>query len=476
MIKTNKPPIFLVRLDETVLWGSLSQELLVKLLRENIFNIFLVLLWSLRGPAYCSYQVSMRVRLDPSLLLYREKLLDYLQEKKKQGVRIILYSDATDSVVQMIARYLNIFDEALGSSTQKALTPIRRLEWYRSRYGNHEFVLISSSLEDQPLWCNATMAVLVNAATKLRKYLTESLALPVLKEIVEVAPTSAEVLLRPHIALWLRNFSVVLFLLLFSKDSFGSLLDNPLNTLATLLVFGAFGSASLISDRILNIWEDRAVGNSSESARASVSVHLDIRENMLVAGVLIIAGAFLASLLPSTVQWLSIGYLALGLLYAFRLRNEMFINMFSPAFQVALVGLGLSWVIGLQPEIALLAGIFFFYLSMELLRAFGEIQQEGVSGVYRSSDSSIISTLGLVAGIIAVAMFIFHLILTAPDLVNSNHIIVWSVIPIALYWISRIWFLAYRQIINGDPASFLIRDEQSYLVLMSLFFIVFLTI
>ena len=127
MIKTNKPPIFLVRLDETVLWGSLSQELLVKLLRENIFNIFLVLLWSLRGPAYCSYQVSMRVRLDPSLLLYREKLLDYLQEKKKQGVRIILYSDATDSVVQMIARYLNIFDEALGSSTQKALTPIRAL-------------------------------------------------------------------------------------------------------------------------------------------------------------------------------------------------------------------------------------------------------------------------------------------------------------------------------------------------------------
>ena len=320
------------------------------------------------------------------------------------------------------------------------------------------------------------MAILVNGSTKLRKYLTESLALPVLKEIVEVAPTSAEVLLRPHIALWLRNFSVVLFLLLFSKDSLGSLIDNPLNTLATLLVFGAFGSASLISDRILNIWEDRAVGNSSESARASVSVHLDIRENMLVAGVLIIAGAFLASLLPSTVQWLSIGYLALGLLYAFRLRNEMFINMFSPAFQVALVGLGLSWVIGLQPEIALLAGVFFFYLSMELLRAFGEIQQEGVSGVYRSSDSSIISTLGLVAGIIAVAMFIFHLILTAPDLVNSNHIIVWSVIPIALYWISRIWFLAYRQIINGDPASFLIRDEQSYLVLMSLFFIVFLTI
>ena len=476
MIKTNKPPIFLVRLDETVLWGSLGQELLIKLLRENIFNIFLVLLWSLRGPAYCNYQISMRVRVDPSLLVYKEKLLDYLQEKKKQGVRIILYSDATDSMVQMIARYLNIFDEALGSSPQKILSPIRRLEWYRSRYGNHDYVLISSSFDDQPLWCNANFAILVNGATKLRKYVTESLGVPILREIVEVAPASIDALVRPHIALWLRNFSVVLFLLLFSQNSAANLVGNSINALFTLLVFSTFGSASLILDRILNIWEDRAIVNAAQKERASYRFHFNIRDKLLVAGILLIGGTFLVLLLPSNIQWLSAGYLLLGFLYAFRLRDEMFINMFSPAFQVALVGLGLSLVIDLNPEIALLAGIFFFYLSMELLRAFGELQQGGVSGVYRSGDSGIISTLGLVAGIIAVAMFIFHLILQAPELVSNNHMIVWSVIPIALYWISRIWFLAYRQVINTDPASFLARDEQSYLVLLSLFFIVFLTI
>ena len=475
MIKTNKPPIFLVRLDETVLWGSLSQELAIKFLRENLLNIFLLLLWSLRGPAYCMYQVSMRVRLDPSLLLYREKLLDYLQEKKKQGVRLILYSDATDSVVQMIARHLNIFHESLGSSPRRTLTPIRRLEWYRSRYGNHDYVLISNGLDDQPLWCNAAMTVLVNCGSKLRNYISEALALPVLKEIVEVTPSNIEVLFRPHLGLWLRNFSVLLFFLLFSSATFGKLVAQPFEAIIALLAFSALGSAGLILDRILNVWEDRETYSASEHTRNRALCHLDLRDNLLWMTLLVIFGGSMAYISIDLVLWSSVVYLVLGVFYAYRLRNEMFINMFVPAFQVAVVGLGLSWAMGLIPQIALLAGIFFFFLSMELLRAFGQIQQGGTYGVYKTNDSGIISTLGLVAGIIAVAMLILHLVLTAP-LADNGNMIVWVIIPIALYWIARIWFLAYRQVITGDPASFLMKDEQSYLVLLSLFFVVFLTI
>ena len=473
MIKTNKPPIFLVRLDETVLWGSLSQELVIKLLRENLLNIFLIMLWSLRGQAYCMYQVSMRVRLDPSLLVYREKLLDYLQEKKKQGVRLVLYSEATDNIVQMIARHLNIFHEALGSSPKRRLTPTRRLEWFRSRYGNHDFVLISSSLEDQPLWCNAAMTVLVNCSNKLREYVVHGLAVPVLKEIVELKPSKFEDVVQPHLALLARNFSVVLFFLLFT-ESFDTLVARPIHWLLALLALSALGSGTLLLDRMLNLWEDRRNTPNSQSVRTDG--YLNIRDNSAWIVLLLAVGGLLAYMSTPVIQVVCVVYVLLGLFYAYRLRNEMFINMLVPAFQVALAGLALSFSLDQAPQIALLGGIFFLFLSLELLRAFGRIQQVGVYGVYKTNDNGIISTLGLVAGIIAVAMFIFHLVLSIPEAATGAQMIVWSVIPIVLYWIARLWFLAYRQVIDGDPVAFLLKDEQSYLVLLSLLFIVFLTI
>jgi hypothetical protein len=39
--------------------------------------------------------------------------------------------------------------------------------------------------------------------------------------------------------------------------------------------------------------------------------------------------------------------------------------------------------------------------------------------------------------------------------------ILWLLCPLLLYWISRIWFLAKRGNLPGDPVAFAVRDPAS---------------
>ena len=41
--------------------------------------------------------------------------------------------------------------------------------------------------------------------------------------------------------------------------------------------------------------------------------------------------------------------------------------------------------------------------------------------------------------------------------------VLWFLCPILLYWISRIWFLAKRGELPGDPVAFAVRDPASLL-------------
>ena len=40
----------------------------------------------------------------------------------------------------------------------------------------------------------------------------------------------------------------------------------------------------------------------------------------------------------------------------------------------------------------------------------------------------------------------------------------WLIGPILLYWITRIWFLAHRGRLYGDPVTFALTDRPSYVL------------
>jgi hypothetical protein len=40
----------------------------------------------------------------------------------------------------------------------------------------------------------------------------------------------------------------------------------------------------------------------------------------------------------------------------------------------------------------------------------------------------------------------------------------WLLCPVMLYWVSRVWLLAHRGLVNEDPLVFALKDKVSYAV------------
>jgi 4-hydroxybenzoate polyprenyltransferase len=46
----------------------------------------------------------------------------------------------------------------------------------------------------------------------------------------------------------------------------------------------------------------------------------------------------------------------------------------------------------------------------------------------------------------------------------ARPVMLWFVCPLMLYWISRIWLLAHRGLIDDDPLSFAVRDRITWVI------------
>jgi 4-hydroxybenzoate polyprenyltransferase len=83
---------------------------------------------------------------------------------------------------------------------------------------------------------------------------------------------------------------------------------------------------------------------------------------------------------------------------------------------------------------------------------------------YIASDKSLISTLGLASGMVSV--LVLALYIQAPEVVRfyRHPWGLWVICPLVLLWISRVWFLAHRQILHEDPVVFALHDRASLVV------------
>jgi hypothetical protein len=80
---------------------------------------------------------------------------------------------------------------------------------------------------------------------------------------------------------------------------------------------------------------------------------------------------------------------------------------------------------------------------------------------YRHGDLGLVMTLGTVSAYASVLVMCLY--------INTDHVghqyarpgALWFLAPILLYWVSRIWFLAQRGDLPGDPVAFAVRDRAS---------------
>jgi hypothetical protein len=83
---------------------------------------------------------------------------------------------------------------------------------------------------------------------------------------------------------------------------------------------------------------------------------------------------------------------------------------------------------------------------------------------YTTADLETLSMLGVASGLLAVLVLALYLSSADVARLYAHHERLWLLCPLALYWVSRLWLLARRGVVDEDPVLFALTDRASHLV------------
>jgi 4-hydroxybenzoate polyprenyltransferase len=269
--------------------------------------------------------------------------------------------------------------------------------------------------------------------------------------------------LRPH--QWAKN--LLLFVPLALTPAQVPDIGKWLVLFAAFACWSAVASAGYLANDALDVAADRA--DPEKRNRPFASGALSVRAGV-GAGIAIgpIAVGLAAAVAPLAFVVHLVVYLALTLVYSLYVKRLLLLDVLLLAglYTLRLLAGGAAVEIALTPW--LLAFSLFFFLGLAFAKRYGELQRIGASvqssRAYRNDDLDLLMTLGATSTYLSVLVLCLY--------INSDHVgqqyprpgALWFLAPLLLYWVSRIWFLAKRGELPGDPVAFAVRDRVSLVI------------
>lgn len=447
-------PLF-VDVDGTLLRADISLESFIRVARSGLVMAIRLILALLRGRAAAKAFAARHDPIQPDRLPYRPEVLALIEQARAEGRPVILASASHWRPVAAIARHLGLTEPVIASSRRHNLKGRAKLAAIRARIGNDApFDYVGDSAADRPLWAAA------------RNGLSLGL-IPADGSAARLGPPppghfrTVLKALRPH--QWTKN-ALVLVPLLMS----GQFLDavSSAKALLAALAMSVIASAIYLINDMVDIDADRA--HRTKCERPLARGDLAIPAAMLWSVALALGGLALglATGGPLLGLWL-LAYMALSIAYSFRLKAAMVAD----AIALALLYTIRIWIggaaVGVTISYWLLLFSIFLFLSLAYLKRYVEIQgstdlKQLVKGRgYVGGDLDLVMASGVAAGMVAILV----LALFAHDPVTmANYaapdLLLLACLPL-LYWLNRIWIMARRGEVEGDPVAFAIRDRRS---------------
>lgn len=157
----NKKVPFVVDLDGTLIRTDLFLEALFSFLDKTPKNFFRVIFWFYKGGLpYLKKQLADHFDLDPQLLPYEERVLEWIQEEKSKGVFVTLATGAPEKLANMITHHLGVFDKVFSTTESLNLTGENKAKILVKEYG--EFDYVGNSYADIPVWRVSRNCLMVN--------------------------------------------------------------------------------------------------------------------------------------------------------------------------------------------------------------------------------------------------------------------------------------------------------------------------
>ncbi len=450
-----------VDLDGTLLLSDTLYEAAALSLFRKPFALLSALPTLSHGRHVLKATIAKQVDLTSLVLPFREDLVNWLRQRAGEGHALHLCSAADQTIVDVVAAKVGIFDSAVGSSESNLKGPAKA-SYLASRFPDG-FIYVGDSSADLSVWDAADAIVLAGAsdgvAAKARK-----LNKPIIAEFSTPPIGMKEFLKAIRVHHWTKNVLIFVPLILAHQWANAALI---VETLLAFLCLLAVTSGTYLLNDIADLHADRQ--HWSKRNRAMASGRLSIRFGFVLAVALIVMGFVAAALLSLQFASVLLGYFVVTGSYSLGLKRI-------PLLDTLIIGLlftsrvvmGAVLLEQSRPAWLLTFAVFFFF-SLAVAKRHTEIVRASTSGAaslksrgYEVGDAPLTLSLGVsaaMASLVVLVIFILLEMLAGNEYARPEFL---SAIPVLLsIWLGRIWILAHRGRMNDDPVSFAIRDKTS---------------
>ncbi|WP_254062184.1 UbiA family prenyltransferase [Acidobacterium sp. S8] len=461
-IRTSRP--LCVDLDGTLVKSDTLVDSLLVLMRTQPGSALKVFRWVLDGKAALKAKVSEHVSLDVANLPYNRSLLAFLEEERGMGRSIYLATGADTRLARRIADHLGIFTGVLASDGSTNLIGNHKLAGLQSKFGEAGYDYIGNARPDLPLLEHAGEAMLANPHGSLLPQV-RSRNIRIQRHFEDRSPLRKSLLKAIRLHQWAKN------VLIFVPVLLAHVINVPL-ALKAILAFFCFSlcaSGTYIINDLLDIDADRR--HSKKRYRPFAAGDLQASTGLVIC-ILFLAAAFAgALLLPGEfLLWLGV-YLVCTLSYSLLLKRVVLVDvlMLSGLYTVRLLAGGAATRTDISTWLAGFSVFLFFSLAM--VKRFSELQNLREQGHHPSNgrgylvaDIEQLRSFGTASAYAAVVVFSLYINGSSTTKLYAHPVRMWLMVPLMLFWLSRVWLLASRGEMDEDPVIFAVTDRISLLV------------
>ncbi len=268
---------------------------------------------------------------------------------------------------------------------------------------------------------------------------------------------------------WVKN------LLVFVAPLLGGALFAQQSFLRATLVFLAFCSAAsgtyLIND-LLDLKSDRKHPRKRERPFASGRLPLAFAA---LGPILLLVGFGIALYVSGPTASVVAGYIVLSFSYSLFLKKRPLVDVFALSLLYTVRIFAGQVALHVEPSNGLVMYSGSLFLSLAILKRVSEYQAMVNSKTayetgrgYYTEDMEVLKIMGVASSFASSMVLALYIDSEKAAVTYKYPMLLWSLVPILLFWQSRMWLAAARGKMTDDPIVFAARDWVSWCCLMLL--------
>lgn len=272
-------------------------------------------------------------------------------------------------------------------------------------------------------------------------------------------------LLRPH--QWAKN--ALAFVGLLAAHRWGDV-AAWLATVHMFLALSLVASAVYVLNDALDVDSDRQDPDKRERPLASGSV--SIRAALALIPLLLGLAIGVSWQLPQPAQWALATYASGALIYNLGIKRSLWLDVVLLAVLYAMRVIAGALAAAIEPSPWLVGFSLFVFVSLASLKRYAELVRSAHDQLpgraYRRGDGVIVAAFGIAAGVSATVVLALYVNGSDVTGMYQQPQVLWALAPIVLTWLARMWTLAHRGELPGDPVLYALRDRGSWLAALAL--------